>query len=35
MTLNELEKITILIMRGYENHQRTFDEVVHLFNDIF
>jgi transposase len=35
MSLSETERITILMMRGYGDRTRTYDEVTHLFNDTY
>ena len=35
MSLTENERITILMMRGYGDRVRTFEEVKNLFNDAF
>ena len=35
MSLTESERITILMMRGYGDRVRTFEEVKNLFNDAF
>lgn len=35
MSLSEMERITVLMMRGYGDRVRSYEEVVHLFNDRF
>ncbi|XP_046683411.1 chorion peroxidase-like [Homalodisca vitripennis] len=35
MSLTETERINLLMMRGYGDRVRSYDEVVHLFNDTF
>lgn len=33
--LSERERITILMMRGWSNNERSYDAVVRLFNDTY
>lgn len=35
MVLNEKERITMLMMRGYGDRKRSYSEVANLFNDTF
>lgn len=35
MALNEKERITLLMMQGYGDMIRSYDQIRHLFNDEF